>query len=793
MNAARLRSLVVSAVILGCLGLWVALRWNVTTDISQFLPEGEQREQGRILQAVSRGVGSRTIILTMPATDATSAAHLSRQLEAELRAEPGLVDETLFIEGGPAEGVDEVLWRALESRRWSYLAADPETAAAMATDEGLTKVVRELKQRLASPMSTFIARTAPSDPFLALPRLFERLQLRRADALEIENGRFIADGRYAVLFVGMRDSALDANAGRRVLGAIERAVARVRIAAPEAGPLETSTLAKFSIQAEEMIRGDIARTTTLSVVGLTVLCLIVFRSLRLVALAVLPIGAAMLAATAVSLALFGQVHGLTFAFGASLIGVCVDYVVHLYVHHIGRADAGGPLGTMRRIWPALWVGALTTVVGFAVMAGSSFPGLRQVAVFASVGVGAALLSTRYLLPVLLPEAPRAGPAFRWISQGLTRAFTRLQRNRRGGFWLFGFAVVVAIVGVANVAWDDDLARLQELDPALIAEEERVRARVARFDQSRFVVALGDTEEQALQVNDLVADRMSDATEAGEIGAWQSVSPLLPSAERQRAVAETLRDDATLPARLRAALEADGFESAAFEPFFSALEQPWPSPLTFDELAKSPAAALVRPLRLEVDGRIAFLSLLRDVNEPAALAARFEDLPDAFYVDQTALMAEAMRAYRVRTLELLGLGLCAVLGILVARYRNLGVAVVALLPALLSAGVTLAVLAALRIPLNLIGLTAILMVLSIGVDYGVFLAEVQRDAASQDLSATLLALVLCWLTTVFGFGALVLSVHPAMHMIGLVAAVGVTSSLLLAPMTFALLPPRKDGA
>jgi predicted exporter len=153
------------------------------------------------------------------------------------------------------------------------------------------------------------------------------------------------------------------------------------------------------------------------------------------------------------------------------------------------------------------------------------------------------------------------------------------------------------------------------------------------------------------------------------------------------------------------------------------------------------------------------------------------------------MRAAMQDYRERTTLLLVVGLFAVAGVLAIHYRGVRLVLAVMTPAVLAAGLTIAVLAALQMPLDLVGLTAVLMVLSIGVDYGVFLAETER-AHPEALSATLLGLLVCWATTVLGFGVLTLSAHPVMKTIGVVAGVGVTASLLLAPTTLALLPRRR---
>jgi len=787
MIRSRHRSLWFLLLALAVAALFVALRFKVTTDVSVFLPEGEQREQGRILGAVARGAGSRTLVLSVETPSAAQAAEASRVLEAELRADPRLASAVEHLEAGPSEGTDASLWRLLEPHRLAYAAWDSQQARALVRDEGLDRAFAGLLHRLTSPMSTFVTQVAPNDPFLAVPGLLEYLQSHRSDRLAVVEGRFVAEDRFAIVFLATRASALDATAQAEVFAGIDRAVARAREQVPSLGAVQTSGVAKFAVRSESMIRNDIQRTTILTAAGLAIVCFAVFGSLRIVALASVPIGCAMLFATAVCLALFGEVHGLTFAFGASLIGVCVDYVVHLVVHHMAAPASDGPRKTLERIWPALWVGGVTTMVGFAVMGGSSFPGLRQVAVFAAVGVASALVATRVLLPPLLRVVPERGRFFDRLGTWLEDALVWLQARRRFGWGLCAAACALTAYGVAYSTWDDDLQRLGQLDPELVAEDERVRARVARLDQSRFVVALAASEEEALRVNDAVAAALVEATDAGEIGAWQGVAPLLWSARHQSAVAEVFRSDPTLPARIAAAADRAGFDAEAFQPFVLHLQSPKRPPITFEELVQSPAAPLVRPLRLAFDGRIAFLTMLRDVKQPAALAARLQGIEGAMYLDQRELMDGAMQTYRVRTLELLVLGVLVVFGIVLLRYRNVRIAAAAFAPAVLATGVTLGVLAILRLPLNLLGLTAILMVLSIGVDYGVFLAET-RDA--KGVAPTLVALVMCWATTVIGFGALVISEHPAMYMIGVVASVGVSASLFLTPVTFTLLPARE---
>ena len=784
------RGIVAAIVVLVIAALVVATQFQITTDISVFLPTGADRDRARLSRAVATGEASRTIIATLDAKDPDRVAEVSTRFEQELRSDDALMGELSFLEAGPPADIDTTLWQLYQPRRLAFAASSPTQAQELVSDEGLAAAVSDIHRRLQSPLSTLVSRAAPEDPFLSLPRFFEQMQAGRTDGMSTVDGRFVAQGRFAVVLLGTEASAFDAGSQRKVSEAIARAYERTR-SELDVGPLETSGLGRFSIRAEETIKADIQRTTVLSIVGLFLLCLVVLRSFRLVLMTVIPIGSAVLVATAASVLIFGEVHGLTLAFGASLIGVCVDYVVHYYVHHAFHPEAKGPRATLARIWPALLLGATTTAVGFAVIAGSSFPGLRQVAVFATLGVTAALLSTRVLLPPLIGRVPPRAALRDRLAQLLLSSFEVLRAQRTLSWALLVASMAATAWGVLAVSWQDDLQEMGRLDPAMVEEDERVRARVARFDQGRFVIALGDTEEEALQVNDEVARVVAEASANGEIGSWHSIASVLPSARKQQDIDTTIRGAERLKPRLNAALAKAGFNEAMFAPFYEYLSSPAPDPLTYGDLIDSPAAPLVRSLRMEVDDRVGFVTLLRDVEDSAAVGQRITAIDGAAYVDQTALMGSAMQSYRRRTVQLLGLGLVAVMAILGWRYRSPRVVLSVMAPAVLAAGVTIAALAMTDRPLNLVGLTAILMILSIGVDYGVFLAETRREGA-QGLSATLLGLMVCWASTVLGFGVLALSDHPTMNMIGVVAAVGVTASLLLAPTTLALLPKEPEG-
>jgi predicted exporter len=83
------------------------------------------------------------------------------------------------------------------------------------------------------------------------------------------------------------------------------------------------------------------------------------------------------------------------------------------------------------------------------------------------------------------------------------------------------------------------------------------------------------------------------------------------------------------------------------------------------------------------------------------------------------------------------------------------------------------------------------VLSIGVDYAIFLVASGPEADTR--AATLLGLCLACASTCLAFGLLAFSSFPALRALGASTAIGAVLSLVMAPTVLLLLGPHEDAA
>jgi len=771
--------------LLVAMALFCARRLRVSTEITFFLPDSEEKELAEISRQLIDSPLTRSMILSVEAPGRGSAIAAGKELAAALRGDP----EVAWIRGGPGAGVAEAFYRLFFPHRLQLISGDPERELPeRLSDAGLRESARRLKQKLAQPFGALLKRIAGDDPLLAFQGQLDRLEAARVGPLEVQDDQFITpDGRFAIVFVGTRGSPFDGASQGPLLARIGACFARINAAHAGALRLQQSGVNRFAVDAERIIRNDIDRVSLISVAGIVLIFLLLFRSLRILLVSFVPLLFGVLAATTAGLLVYGSLHGLTLAFGATLLGVCIDYPI-LYLNHYALGLHGaGPWSTLRRIRGPLLLGALTTLAGFAGLAWTTFPGMRQMALFASAGILGALAATWWLVPALLPCAPAAVPLHRALGDGLFHVLEAMRRKRALLAVLPAAAVAVCAAGLPRLRWADDLSAIQRPDPALLAEDEQVRARVSRMDAGRFVIATGSIEAAALARNDLVHARLLAARKAGLLADFRSLHDLVFSEDLQRRNFAALTASPRLFERTAAAFEAEGFQREQFDGFRRALQSP-PEPLMLSEVLDSPLGDLVRPFRVQMAGQVGILSLVRGVRDPAALSRALAGVEGVHSFDQGTFLSSAYGRYRTRAMELIGAGLVFVFALLFAAYRNARSTLVAGLPAVLAATTTLAVLALVGVETNLLHVVSLLLVIGIGEDYAIFLVAGAGDPG--ELKASAMSVLLCCLSGMLSFGLLGLSRIPALRAIGITCSLGILLSLVLAPTALVLAGPER---
>jgi predicted RND superfamily exporter protein len=194
----------------------------------------------------------------------------------------------------------------------------------------------------------------------------------------------------------------------------------------------------------------------------------------------------------------------------------------------------------------------------------------------------------------------------------------------------------------------------------------------------------------------------------------------------------------------------------------------------EELRRAGLGELVEAMVLPTDAGYRILSLVPDTPEIVALfeAAR-EELPGVRLVSQQRFGQELSRAIRRDFVRFVSLASLLVTLLLTTLFRDLKKVLLALAPVATGLTVLFGVMGAIGLKFTLLNVMATILVIGLGVDYGIFMVCKMTEGYEH---ATGRAVLVSGLTTIAGFGALVLASHPALHSIGVTVLLGIGAAI-----------------
>ncbi|HSC65845.1 MAG TPA: MMPL family transporter, partial [Caldimonas sp.] len=466
----------------------VAWRAHYVADLSAFLPSAPTPEQAVLLDQIKSGATARLLVVGIEGgamgDDAAAAdrADALRRLAAALRAS-GLFASV--HNGESAAWADA--GRFLFEHRY---AISPAVDAERFSVAGLRDAIDATVSLLGTPAGSLIKPILFRDPTGETLRIAEALTPSRAP--RIDHGVWVSrQAPRAVLVATTAADGADIDGQQRALAAIRSAFD----AAPAPGlRLVVSGAGKFAVESRERIKGEVERLALLGSGVIVVLLWLAFASLRALAVALLPVATGVVAGIATVSLGFGQVHGVTLGFGTTLIGEAVDYAIYYLIQAHGGADAAQRW--RRESWPTVRLGLLTSLIGFAALVFTGFPGLAQLGVFSIAGLVAAAATTRFVFPVLVPNgAPGAGFR-RQLARFMGAAAGRLAPARVGVVVVALASLVVLVVSPSP--WHGELSSLSPVSPADLALDATLRADVGAADAGALVAVAGASEQAALE-------------------------------------------------------------------------------------------------------------------------------------------------------------------------------------------------------------------------------------------------------------------------------------------------------
>jgi uncharacterized protein len=559
----------------------------------------------------------------------------------------------------------------------------------------------------------------------------------------------------------------------------------------------------YAEQEHQLIENNIRRISLISIVGNLVLCLVIYPRIPLLLLSLLPAGLGILWTTGVASFYPGEVNLISLSFIAILAGLGDDQVVHFFNRVPQEWAKGGTLkDAVVRSFETTGLSVVfcivTAATATASLAFSGFKALAEFGFILTVGMLMMMIHTLLTVPALLglwwrvskPRAPET-ITFRLLPRVAQTCVDFVGRHARlvVGLGLGVFLLSLFFLPTIKMGGHFEITGA---DNPAVAAQNRLSARFG-IEGSPNILLIAGSEQEVLRRAEELTTGLEEYRQRGVIKSIFSPTVLLPSIQTQNQRTAALAG-VNLEASARAledALRENGFRIEPLQPFIERLRTlgNGRDPITLENAAKFlPPGLLENSIRRTGDrsyvAAIAFYAADADAVDviPDSVIAAWKKQFGPFVEFSFDKMNRDMQGQVLhdsrRALVWTAAGIVLIVYLC---FRSVRVSLIALIPIIFGIVVTFGLLLLFRHRFSFMSITAIPLIIGIGIDNGIHL--VRRYLENADIGilaiakASGAALIQSNLTTMVGFGALMASSFAPLAEMGLVTSLGVALALV----------------
>ncbi|MBS1120747.1 MAG: exporters of the superfamily [Deltaproteobacteria bacterium] len=792
----RRRSLAIILTHLALLGgaiYLIGYRLPLFADFSHLLPQDAPAVRDlRRLEARVKATDIVLAVIDAPSSEVRAAA--VRELADRMsRISPDLIEHVDADDGDVRE--------FLKARRHLYVPLDDLVRAR----DALTHRIHDAKLR-ANPLYIDLEDHDPAAEARAKQELEDlRTKRREAEAKLDHPSNVSTDGRIAMIQIHAPFRATDAGRGELLLAALDGVRTEVMAAHPGVKIGFTGSIVMAVAEHNAIFKGMVLS----SVITMLLVALVLALYFRSATLLVLLIGTLAIATTVsfgFAAITVGHLNAATAFLGAIIAGNGVNYGILLIAryleerrrHDTDHAIAAAIVGTLR---PTA-VASLGASIAYGSLAATSFKGFADFAVIGAIGMMVCWIATYLLLPALMLRWGRNTRIYRGDPL-VGSTLVRLIGFRRSGVVCSiavaaaAIATVIVVRYVAADPFEYDIKQLRSEGADAVTARSWMGVSDHHFGRGysgRTYIAADRIEQVPLIVTALHQHDASLRPEDQTFGSVSSVLDVVPEHQREKlAVLSQIRD----------ILDDDALAALDDKERAELLELRPPNGLAV--ITNDSLPSMIKDRLAEKDGRIGFLISIRPANHldewngrdliRFADAVRKVQLGDGETITtsgSSVIFADIVGAIErdgPRVTGVAALGLVIMVLLLVGPNRR---SIAVLIGTAAGSLLMVAICAVLGLRVNFLDFVALPITLGLGIDYAINVAHRHDEEAIPDPLTTLRtsgsAVFVCSLTTIIGYGSLLVSDNLAIRGFGQASLIGeiacVFTALVLVPAILA---------
>ncbi len=760
---------------IGITGWFALFQTTISSDMQQFLPETPDNTQTEtkqrsinpvnILNAINEA-NSGLFLISIKGGNTKQRATASIQLRKRLLMDNAFV----FINNG--KGLLPIKDRLL-IKKYRYLLSSKNDLNTTFNQKDFSNALKRRYQELRSPLASMVKKTFREDPTAEVRYIFQQWQTGQQPNKKY-GVWFSKDSQSALLVAAVDIKGADINKQQWAINTIKQNFKNINSTNLK---IQISGMGVFAVQAREKIKTDSKRISLIASLGVLLLILWAFRSWWFVFLAGLPLLSAILGGVVATQLIFNNVHGITLAFGLTLIGVALDYPVHIFSHLSNNENINQ---SVKSIWPTLRLGVVTTCLGFFALTQTNFTGLAQLGVFAISGLLTAAFITRFVLPSLLifnigatKKAVTTVP--NWVTK-LSQYNITLNFN----IVILSFITVSVLFLLFPIKWENNLAKLSPVSAEQSRIDKELRQQLNADDLVNIAVIQARSSNEVIRTTEQLNRFLTNLIDNHIISGYRAPYQLLPSIETQLSRQKNLPDRSQLQQLVSAATANSHFRKNSFNPFINDIEASRKlSPLDKEKLKGSLFDKQLSSLLFKSNNTWFGIIRFSGVKNTAVLQKNILALhnPAVSFLNIKNTSQSIIDDFRNEAINLIAIGLLVIFITLLLGLRDTQRLMRVCFIVAMALAFNILLLNIFGQALSLFHLVSLLLVLGLGLDYSLFFTQKSDNQATR--GKTVYGLLVCFGSTALVFGMLASSSIPVLSAIGLTVFLGVSLSFLFA--------------
>jgi predicted RND superfamily exporter protein len=535
---------------------------------------------------------------------------------------------------------------------------------------------------------------------------------------------------------------------------------------------------------------DVRASAIGSLISMTLIVLVAFRRIRALLYVMVPLLVGITMCLGAAAVLHGQLNVITAFTFAVLVGLGIDFGIHLGKRYEEKREGGlanedAVARAFGSTGKAMALAMITTVLAFATLTSSRFRGFSQFGELCAIGVPLSMIAAYLLFPAIVTLADRVRPLRprgpRLSAPPVVRRFA----SRPVGWILvaaIGLTTVAAALASQFLDFEYDYGKLGTKRPIWSRIDTRLATRGYTGSPA---VALAETPEQAEAAYRQIKRHMrTDKLLRDAFSIWSFAPEHQERKVRVLTQMDVLMDDPSF----------GFFEDGLSDEDLDRLDE-WRTYLRTGPVVPASAEfpAWAKQLFTELDGRsvgrILYLMPRKSLTDGVE-AMRMQDayetirLPDGTTVPVAAsgfVFADIVRHIKSDGSFVTSLALVGVFLVLFAAYRSLRRTLITIAPLVAGIAWLLGLMVLFRINMTFYSMVMVPVVIGTGIDAAIHLysryLELGPGSILTVLRRTGPPVILSAVTTMAGFGSLMFTSHRGLMSMGQVAALGLSTVLV----------------